>query len=143
MNFIKTLSLIFILLAGIACKEDNDSNPPIISIIKPSNGDLLEIGDTLYFKADFYDNADLRSYKLDIHSAQGHQHTRSVVDFWSYTHEHSFSSGLQSKTEVLEIPIPKDIRTGDYHLVVYCTDNSGNESTAFIEMDLTEAEIQN
>ncbi|MBN1989963.1 MAG: DUF4625 domain-containing protein [Bacteroidales bacterium] len=122
-----------------ACEKDGDTQKPTITIIEPTSGTALIAGDEIHFEADFSDNQELKSYKIDIHSAEdGHTHTKSIAAedhaSWALQKSWSFEAGQKNAhIHHHEIVIPTTIdgvaiETGRYHLLVYCTDKDGNES---------------
>ena len=141
----------------VACeKVDVDSQKPVISIIEPSTDEVVNPGDAVHFKVMFSDNMALASYKVNIHGAfDGHSHnsgTRSATDSIAFERtwlETDFIAlgetpivGKQQVTvEHQHIKIPATIsrtvngvaeemplKEGHYHFIVYCTDESGQES---------------
>ncbi|MCD8079437.1 MAG: DUF4625 domain-containing protein [Bacteroides sp.] len=74
-------SFSFLLCAVAACDSENDGDTtrPVIRIIAPAEDAYLLIGDEegVLFEAEFSDDIQLASYKIDIHYAgDGHTHTR-------------------------------------------------------------------
>ena len=113
-----------------ACdKEDVDSTKPTIAINEPEEDEEFNRGEELHLEVDFADNVELHQYKIDIHSAEGHGH-KSTSEKWVYEKVYDLS-GLKNKHIHDLINIPATIDTGDYHVIVYCTDKAGNESNAF------------
>mgnify|MGYP000853113412 CR=1 FL=1 len=130
-----SLSLILVLIGG--CSKDEDNTKPIIQVAEPEEGDTLLPGTTLHFEADFSDDTELKSYKIDIHgNFDNHTHKSVTADstVWSYQNSWAFESGMkQSHVHQHDITIPLiidglPIRQGNYHFMIYLTDKAGNES---------------
>ncbi|MCD8184992.1 MAG: DUF4625 domain-containing protein [Rikenellaceae bacterium] len=135
-----------------ACSDnEGDTTPPRIDLIAPVEGAVLTIGDPhgVLFEADFSNDVMLGSYKIEIHANfDGHDHSRSgepdaeTVDFYF---QRSYDlSGLRHKENEHhhDIVIPENATPGNYHLMVWCTDQAGNESSVArnIRLSLEEGE---
>lgn len=146
------LSLVFV-----GCdKVEVDNQKPMIRLIEPADDEVVMPGEVLHLKMELSDNVALASYKVNIHGAfDGHSHnsgTRSATDSiafertWLETdfiaHGETPIVGKQQVTvEHQHIKIPATIsrtvngvaeemplKEGHYHFIVYCTDESGQES---------------
>ncbi len=138
MKTIKTSIVCFMAISSLllySCSSDDDGDnvKPVINLIEPADGDVLKIGDEhgIHFDMELSDDVMLKSYKVDIHSNfDGHNHTKSAqttVDFkftksWNVT-------GKNTTVHHHEIVIPSDATPGEYHLMVFCADEAGNESS--------------
>ena len=122
-----------------ACEKDGDTQKPTINIIEPTDGTELLAGEEIHFEVEFSDNQELKSYKVDIHSAEdGHSHTKSMSTDehipWAMQKSWDFEVGQKNAhIHHHEIVIPTaidgvPIETGHYHMLIYCTDKEGNES---------------
>ncbi len=129
----------FLFLALISCAaitscsdEVADTTKPVINLIEPADGDSLLIGSDVHFEMELSDDVALSSYKVDIHSAEGHSHapaSRATADTYSYTMTWYDIEGQKNATiHHHEIEIPEGVDEGEYHFVVYCLDTNGNES---------------
>ena len=49
-------------------------------------------------------------------------------------------SGIQKQIQ-MNIPIPLDAETGEYHFVVYVTDEAGNEAFVSLDIEIEEQQI--
>jgi len=138
------LSLVFFMFS---CEKNKvDTQNPVISIISPEEEEVVYIGSEIHFEVDFADDVELKSYKVDIHSNfDGHNHKSALKGesvAWSFQKSWNFEEG--KKTAHIhhhEIVIPiqierNEITEGEYHLMVYCTDASGNESWTAVPIDL-------
>jgi len=117
------------LLAASCKKDDVDNTKPTIVINEPEEEEQFALGSELHLDVDFTDNVELHQYKVDIHSAEGHIH-KSTSEKWVFEKVYDLS-GMKNKNVHALIDIPATIDTGDYHVIIYCTDKAGNESNAF------------
>jgi len=138
----------FLIFTVIACDSDNegDTTKPVIRIITPEENAHLLIGDEegVLFEAEFSDDTQLASYKIDIHYvSDNHTHTRHEEEeddrLPEFNYQRSFTlSGTSERVSHRNIVIPEGVLPGAYHLVVYCTDSFGNESVAARDIELIE-----
>lgn len=132
----------------VGCSKSNDETPadtdkPNIQVVSPANEQVFLPGDTITFNANFSDNVELNSYKIDIHFGTGHDH-KSTNDSitWTYQKSWNFEAGLSSASiSHNEVIIPteidgKTIAPGEYHFLVYCTDKAGNENFMALSIDI-------
>lgn len=130
--------LFFILLQVFACKKVDttlpDSTKPVISLIDPINNKVILLGTSLALEMDLSDNKELKSYKVDIHKSLKNVDTSD----WTYVNTWTIAPGKTIfKVKHSEIFIPntftgKNVTTGNYEMVITCTDTSGNEATTMI-----------
>ncbi|MDR2383353.1 MAG: DUF4625 domain-containing protein [Prevotellaceae bacterium] len=128
-----------------ACKEDSDTTKPVINLIEPENGDILQIGDAegVHFDVEFSDNEMLASYKVDIHpNFDNHSHatTKSEDTTVDFRFEKTWTTISGKKNDYVhhhEIKIPENATPGHYHLMLYCTDAAGNESYVARDVELS------
>ena len=121
--------------------DDRDLEYPVISAqgITPSpvNGQVVERGGILSVKYVFTDNAELGAFNIEVHHDFDH-HTHSTspgeytldekkdpVNPWVFNQDYSIPTGLKRYVAQLDIPVPEDIDTGDYHFMIRLTDTSG------------------
>jgi hypothetical protein len=139
------LTAIFSFLSN-GCKEDSDTTKPVIHLIEPAEGDVLQIGDEdgVHFEVEFSDNEMLASYKVNFHpNFDGHTHALlpragESVETVDFEFEKSWNiSGKNAKIHHHEIKIPENATPGDYHLMVYCTDAAGNEAYIAVNVELS------
>ena len=120
-----------------ACSKDGDTTKPVINLHEPENEEYFQLGTTLHLDMDLTDNESLDEYKVDIHWAAGHTHTRAEAEAAAiYTNTWTDAKGLKSKYVHHDITLPADAAPGEYHLIVYCTDAAGNEAHAVVTIDL-------
>lgn len=132
----KTIFLTSILLPLVfmSCNKDNDQDTikPIINLEAPAKDATFNPGGEIHFEAEFSDNEELKSYKIDIHDASSHSHSKSSTT-WSFQKEFDLS-GKRNHHAHEHFDIPSDCKAGEYHFVVYCTDKSGNEQIAYTDI---------
>lgn len=137
-------------LSATACgsDEDGDTTAPVINLIAPAEGTILKIGSEIHFDMEVADNEMLRSYKVEIHNAfdghgHGHDHNHAKAAEaietkpFSFQKDWDLSGKKDAKIHHHEIAIPADATPGKYHLMVYCTDLSGNESHVARNIELS------
>ena len=130
--------LFFILLQVFACKKVEttlpDNTNPVISLIDPTNNKVILLGTSLALEMDLSDNKELKSYKVEIHKSLKNVDTSD----WTYVNTWSIAAGKTNfKVKHSEILIPltftgKNVTTGNYEMILTCTDTSGNEATKTI-----------
>jgi hypothetical protein len=133
--------LIFMGLAS--CSTDEvDTERPVIQLNEPADHAHFHPGDEIHFDAEFSDNVALKQFKIDIHWGAGHDHKSGQDD--DHGHEWSFEhiGELQGRNQHIHmhIDIPEDAKPGEYHFLVYCTDEAGNESFVAIEIEIEDDE---
>lgn len=132
------LATVMLFLTFTSCnKKESDTTPPIINLISPTEGAKLEIGNKhgVHLDMELSDNESLSSYKIEIHNNfNGHEHkiSKSEDDTIPFFFQKSWSISGQKNAKIHhhEIIIPENATPGNYHLIVYCTDEAGNESHA-------------
>lgn len=147
-NLIYLLSLTVVFF--VSCNNDDDNNvdttKPTIVLNEPVDHEEFLPGGEIHFDADFADNVELGSYKIEIHSSSdghGHRGVQNEGIAWSYEESHAFDAGLKNRNVHSHIDIPvtingEPIKEGHYHLGVYCTDKAGNQQQVFVEIVIGE-----
>lgn len=130
-----TLSSVFIL----SCSDDDvtlDTEKPSILLAKPTDDQHYHLGDIIDVEALLKDNLELSSYKIDIHSADGHHHRTANLK-WEYKFEESIPNGKKEFVMKHAITIPETgIIEGDYHFGIMVIDKAGNQQTKYIEIEV-------
>jgi hypothetical protein len=143
-NFFAICLTAILFLAFVSCKEDSDTEKPVINLIEPEEDDILHIGDDVHFEVEFSDNEMLASYKVDIHpNFDGHTHavTKGDDEPEDFTFQRTWTiSGKNAAVHHHDIVIPENATPGLYHLMVYCTDAAGNESHIAVDVELSHEE---
>lgn len=122
----------------VSCSKDDegDTVKPVINLLEPEEGVVLKIGDAngVHFEMDIADNEAIASYKINIHNNfDGHSHTRAseggTTKPFAFERTYTDKAGQkQARVHNHDIKIPADATPGNYHLMVYCLDRSGNET---------------
>ncbi len=132
------LAALLISATFISCDDEGDVTKPVIELTSPAEGDVISVASAsvsgLHFEVDFSDDVALASYKVNIHSEEGHTHSSSVTrsddDEWEYNQTWYDIDGLKSSHvhhhEII-IDTPEE-HYGEYHFMVYCVDQAGNQS---------------
>lgn len=114
----------------------------------PINCQVYHPGETIAFCYAFMDNMELGKYNVEIHDnsdhhshsteADDHDHEADCEDhdhdhdadnagksFWVFNQSYDIPAGQRQYTARVDIPIPNDIATGDYHFMIRLTDRAG------------------
>lgn len=140
---------IFSIITFQSCSSDDDSGvdteKPVIILNVPTDHEAHLPGEELHLEADFSDNVELGSYKVEIHSAaDGHEHRgENAEGEWFYTQTAEIPAGLKITSIHEHIMIPTEVNgtpiaEGHYHLGIFLTDKAGNEQQLFIEIVIGE-----
>ncbi len=130
------LTLLAISFGFMACSdEETDTEKPLITLNNPQNETYFHPGDEIDFDADFSDNVALKQIKIDIHIAEGHEH-KSAVEEGEWHWDTIVDLSGQSMRQQFDIPVPLATEHGEYHFIVYATDEAGNESFQAILIDV-------
>ncbi|WP_282629452.1 DUF4625 domain-containing protein [Empedobacter sedimenti] len=133
-----TLSALFIS----SCSSDDstlDTTKPEINLISPKDDAHLHLGDDINIEAILKDNVELGAVKIDIHFAgDGHHHKTADVQ-WEFTKQEAIPAGKKEHAFNYKVAIPKEgIVDGHYHLGIILIDKAGNQSEAYIEIDIVD-----
>jgi len=103
----------------------------------PQNCTTVYRGESFTFLAVFTDNVELGSYSIEMHNNFDH-HTHSTsteecemgavktpIKPLLFINEYEIPAGKMSYSSTIQINIPSDVDTGDYHFMVRLTDKSG------------------
>ncbi|MCE2615797.1 MAG: DUF4625 domain-containing protein [Phocaeicola sp.] len=139
---IYSLNLLLFLLVTSCSKEEShkDLEKPVIetnSDAVPQNCQVFYKGEEIPFRYTFTDNEGLGSYNIEIHNNFDH-HTHSTdagdcsldekkkpVQPWVYNKDFFIQENSLRYNAQVNIPIPANIDSGDYHFMVRVTDKSG------------------
>lgn len=125
------------LIGLIGCSEDDvDTEKPVIEIIEPHDHEEFHPGDEIHVEIVFSDNVGLKEFKIDIHYGGDHSHKslkHGEVE-WSYIHIEAIEG--RNKHVHMHIEIPDNAKHGEYHFLVYCTDQAGNEAMVVLEIEI-------
>jgi hypothetical protein len=137
--FLAFFPVILIMALGSCNKDERDEEKPVIDMQLgfPQNCDTVYRGEPFTFKAVFTDNVELGAYSLDIHhNFDHHSHSTDLVDCamepvnqpvdpWLYIQQFEIPDGLNHYTAEVQITVPDNVDTGDYHFLVRLTDKTG------------------
>lgn len=149
------LSMLFIATSCSSSDDDSrDTTKPTITINYaggfPQACAELERGQTYTFKAQVTDNVALAAYSIDIHHNFDH-HTHDdqlgdcdfhedkvAVNPLLVLENYSISGDLQTYEISIDIDIPNNIDTGDYHCSYSVTDQTGWQSQTSVDIKIIE-----
>ncbi len=136
-NWIIYLFVVSMGLLIAACSdEDIDTEKPMMIVYSPGEGQEFRPGDNINFLAEFTDNVGLSEYKIDIHYGGDHEHKKHEDNLDSWHYEYIGELSGKEQEVYLEIETPSELRTGEYHFIVFLSDLSGNESVGVIEIHI-------
>ncbi len=134
--------------------DDIDTQKPEINIsianAFPVQCSELRRGETFTFRAAYSDNVALGSYGLDIHhNFNHHSHSTEVetcienddktpVNPFVFFENYTIPDGNTGYIGEVNINIPNDVDTGDYHFVIKVTDKAGWQTIKGLSIDITE-----
>ena len=140
-KLLSILALIGIIFYSCDKKEEVDSIYPEIDLsfdgAFPQNCDTLKRGESFTVVVKLSDNKELGSYSLDLHHNFDHHNHSTEIDQCTYSEDqtpvnpflfiqsYTIDAGLTNYTTNLQMDIPADIDTGDYHFMIRVTDKEG------------------
>ncbi len=149
----------FVILFFASCTGDNEpvvkdmEKPAIVDGAMPSpiNCEVYSKGDIIPFRYTFTDNVELGNFNIEIHNNfDHHSHSTSAgncefeekkkpVNAWVYNKDFSIPSGSKTYEAVVDIPVPTDIDSGDYHFMIRLTDRSGSQQLKAVSIKVKDA----
>jgi hypothetical protein len=147
--------ILIILFAFSSCTDtEKDESLPIIdmngAVAFPQNCVTVYRGESFSFNALFTDNVELGSFSIEMHNNfDHHAHSTSATECelgavktpvkpLLFINEYSIPAGKTSYEATIQINIPADVDTGDYHFMVRLTDASGWQTFKGISMKVAE-----
>ncbi len=141
-NSIFFVLIIAVTFAFLSCDDTvKDDKMPVIDMTGdsafPQNCVTVYKGESFTFNALFTDNIELGSYSIEMHhNFDHHTHSTSAqecelgtikapVNPLLFINQYSIPAGKTNYSALIEINIPSDVDTGDYHFMVRLTDKSG------------------
>ncbi len=155
-SFLFSGVMVFLLTIAIGCgNNDNEpekdmEKPKFIELSdeEPQNCEVYHRGETIKFKYVVSDNKALGGFNVEIHHNFDH-HTHSTaaetceldpkktpVNPWVFNKDEKIPENTTNYTATMDIPIPNDIDTGDYHFMVRVTDASGWQELKAISLKI-------
>lgn len=154
----KYFIFISLLCALCACsgddEEDKDMVKPSISesgvVASPIDCFVLHKGDVLPFRYVFEDNVELGKFNIEIHhNFDHHTHSTSALECelddkkqpvnpWVYNEDYDIPENQKKYNAHLDIEIPEDIDTGDYHFAIRLTDKTGWQTLKAVSIKIIE-----
>lgn len=148
------LLLLAMMMAACTNHDDSDMQRPVISgegiVANPTDCQVYKRGDKIPFNYVFTDNVELGNFNIEIHNNFDH-HThgtgatecpmdakKTPLKPWVYNHDYPIPKGLQRYAVRMDIPIPADIDTGDYHFMIRLTDRAGWQELKAMSIKITE-----
>ena len=98
----------------------------------------------------FSDNVELGNYNIEVHNNfDHHSHSTSAGDCdfdpkkqpvrpWVYNRSFAIPDGSRRYEAKVDIDIPADIDTGDYHFMVRVTDKAGWQQLKAVSIKITD-----
>lgn len=159
MKTIKLFLLAFVLCLLAACSSSSDDNgtkdkeKPVISdkdiVASPTDCQVYKRGETIPVRYLFKDNMELGSFNIEIHNNFDH-HThstsaadcpldekKSAVNPWVYNESFDIPAGRKEYASTVDIKIPDNIDTGDYHFMLRLTDKVGWQELKAVSIKIT------
>lgn len=139
-----------------ACdKEDSiDTEKPEINISIPGAFPVqcseIKRGESFTFRAEFTDNEELGSFGIDIHhNFNHHSHStetetcsendvKAPVNPFKVVENYPIPEGLKRYVAEVDIYVPEDVDTGDYHFLIKVTDKEGWQAIRGLSIDIIE-----
>lgn len=134
---------------GLTSCQEADTTAPEIIVLQPAQGEAIQAGSELCIQVTFTDDVALNSYKINIHpNFNGHQHQirannkqniiQDTIDFETTITSQMLGDTLSGRNcfRDIDIDIPQNATSGNYHLLIYCTDLVGNEAYCAREISI-------
>ncbi|TVQ15427.1 MAG: DUF4625 domain-containing protein [Bacteroidetes bacterium] len=137
------MGMIIIMFTVWSCSKDEvDDVPPVIVMNQahhfPQACDTVYVGEAFTFRATFSDNQELGAYSIDIHhNFDHHSHSTETEEcemdppktptenVFLFIQAYTIPDGLKTYEAEVNIEIPADADTGDYHFFLALTDKEG------------------
>ena len=140
---LKNIIIVILMVFSFSCVDDNEKDDEIPTIDMtaetafPQNCSTVYRGENITFKATFIDNVELGAFSIEIHNNFDH-HTHSTditecemdpiktpINPLLFIEEYDIPEGQKSYEALVEVTIPDNVDTGDYHFMVRLTDAAG------------------
>lgn len=140
-KLLSILTIIGILFISCSKEDEIDDIYPEINIdfagAFPQNCDTIFSGQSFNIIIKLSDNKELGSYSVDLHhNFDHHNHSTEIdqctmgedqvaINPFIYIQSYTINAGLTEYTTNLEINVPANVDTGDYHFMIRVTDKEG------------------
>lgn len=120
----------------------------------PANCDIYYLGEIIQVRFTCTDNTELGNFNIEIHNnfdhhthsteaedcdegeehhedeehhdEEEHEHHHDEVEgAWVFNQDYAIPAGQKEYTAAIDIPVPEDVRDGDYHFMLRLTDRAG------------------
>lgn len=134
-------ALLVLLLSSCQDNDSIDTEHPVIDLTFneafPKQCDVLQKGESVIMKARFTDNVQLGAFSLDVHqNFDHHSHSTEINDCvmeavktpvkpFLLIRNYTIPDGLREYIAEVEIQVPGDVDSGDYHFMILLTDREG------------------
>jgi len=158
------LLLSSLLIITLACSDEETydvEQPKIIELTSPAPCESFAFGDTIFLKAKLSDNENLNGFKLNLHhNFDHHTHgnhkevcqlnprlsskeiaaTNPFLKDWSATLPNASQVSVDTFFVLPKLNAENNLpfTGGDYHAILYVTDDGGNQSFSSVSIELTE-----
>lgn len=145
-NLIRWIIPVLFLLFIVSCKKNStsdtptpDTTKPVINLIDPTVGKTYLLGTAMHLQMDLSDNVELKSYKVTIGKSLKGLETSD----WAFSQTWAIPAGKKTfSVNQNEITIPstitgKQTTTGNYDVLISCSDLAGNEVSTSLTILLT------
>lgn len=156
-NIYFLFALCFLFLTACSKDDDNDMEMPEIKTgveSQPTNCQTFQKGSVITFIYTFSDNKALGSYNIEIHNNFGH-HSHSTessdcnwdeektpVNPWVFNQSFPIPENLTRYETNIDIEIPTDIDSGDYHFMVRLTDKAGWQQIKAVSIKISDNSLE-
>ncbi len=164
LKWLTQLLLTSLLTIAFACSDEETydvEEPKIIELISPAPCEACAFGDTIFLKAKLSDNENLKGFKLNVHhNFDHHTHgnhkevcelnpqlstseiaaTNPFLQNWSANLPKASEVSVDTFFVLPKLNAENDLpfTGGDYHVLLYVTDDGGNQSFTSVSIKLIE-----
>lgn len=136
-KFLPSLSIIALILIGVAC-QDEDNLKPVIANLEVGHNDSIFAGEAIHLEFEVSDDELLDYYQVKIHPEEDHKSVNT--ESWEFDSTFTEISDLKNYTvHHHEIMVPVDAAHGNYHFHLSVVDKSGNVAEEERDLTLTES----
>lgn len=147
------------LAASCASGADPDTEKPVIvasADASPQGCQSFARGSSISFRYTFSDNEELGAFNIEIHNnfdhhshsteaaddecpdGEEHHESQTPVNPWVFNMSRDIPAGQTSYAAEVDIPVPEDVDTGDYHFSIRLTDKAGWQQFRSVAIRITD-----